>query len=159
MAIDPALEERVMPGNERYSAHQTVRLDHANLQLATFLARRYGVTLQHLIEALLLGCAERDGVVESTPEPEAPSRGEPSRNTPARGRIIDLSASRARRPRRFPRRSAPIPDRHDRHARIEAVLQRSKNARAMAAAACEMAGVARVRAQELKEMWRRCHSA
>lgn len=150
-----------MPDKERFSAHQTVRLDHANLQLATFLAGRYGVTLQHLIEALVHGCAERDGVVESTPEPEAPSSREevPSRNTPARGKIIDLNAFRERRHRRSPRRSAPILDRHDRHERIEAVLQRSKNARAMAAAACEMAGVARIRAQELKEMWRRCHSA
>jgi hypothetical protein len=142
-----------MPGKERYSAYQTVRLDRANLQLATFLARRYGVTLQHLIEALVLGCAERDGVVESASEPEAPSCEEaPSENPRGRGKIIDLSASRERRHRKSPRRSAPIPDRHDRHTRIEAVLQRSKNARAMAAAACEMAGAARVRAQQLSEM-------
>jgi hypothetical protein len=149
-----------MPGKERYSARQTVRLDHANLHLATFLARRYGVTLQHLIEALVLGCAERDGVVERAPEPEAPSREEaPSRNTPARGKIIDLSAFREHRHRKSPRRSPPIPDRHDRHAPIEAVLQRSKNARAMAVAACEMAGAARIRARAIKEMWRRYHNA
>jgi hypothetical protein len=127
--------------------------------MRTFLARRYGVTLQHLIEALVLGCAERDGVVESAPEPEAPSREEaPCRNV-ARGKIIDLSASRERRRRKSPRRSAPSPDRHDRHARIEAVLQRSRNARAMAAAAREMAGAVRIRAQEIKDMWRRRHSA
>lgn len=149
-----------MPGKERYSAHQTVRLDHANLQLATFLARRYGVTLQHLIEALVVGCAERDGVVEGAPEPDAPNREyAPSRNTRSGGKIIDLSASRERRHRKSLRRSVPIPDRHDRHARIEAVLERSKNAQAMAAAACEMAGAARIRAEELKEMWRRRHGA
>jgi hypothetical protein len=149
-----------MPGKERYSAYQTVRLDRANLQLATFLARRYGVTLQHLIEALVHGCAERDGVVESAPEPDAPSRGEtPSRNAGPGGKIIDLSASRERRRSKCPRRSAPVPERHDRQAHIEAVLQRSKNVRAMAAVACEMADAARDRAQEVKEMWRRCHSA
>jgi len=134
-----------MPGKDARVANHTVRLEGPNLLLANVLATRYRVTLQQLIEALVLGCAERDGV--DGPSAETPVE---TRSTPRGGNVIDLNASRERRRARAESRSTPLGHRLDRRARSEAVVERSQRARAMAAAACEMADEARRRADEVK---------
>jgi hypothetical protein len=136
-----------MPGKGTRVANHTIRLDAPNLRLANLLAMRYGVTLQQLIEALVLGCAERDGV--GGPGAATPVA-TPSNDTRRRGNVIDLSAVRERRRARAQRRANPVSlQTTDRRARAGAVVERSQHARAMAAAACEMAGQARLRAEEV----------
>jgi hypothetical protein len=58
----------------KHAVRNTVQLDESVIRLAETLAERYGVTVQKLIEALIVGCAERrrDAGAEwasSTPAP------------------------------------------------------------------------------------------
>lgn len=81
--------QRSMPEQLQPRAKDSVRLSEATVRLAEKLAERYGVTVQELIEALLLECAgERPP--KSTPPPEV-------RDT---SRVIDLDQARERRARR-----------------------------------------------------------
>jgi len=78
-----------MPEHLQPRAKDSVKLSEATVRLAEKLAERYGVTVQELIEALLLECAgERPA--KATPPPEA-------RVNP---RVIDLDQARERRTRR-----------------------------------------------------------
>ena len=66
---------------------QRLPVDESVARLAERIANRYGVTVQQLIETLLLECQEREPV----PPPPPPS----SRRS--RGRVIELADARRRR--------------------------------------------------------------
>jgi len=70
-------------------AKDSVKLSEATVRLAEKLAERYGITVQELIEALLLECAGERPVKAARP-PEA--RGN--------SRVIDLDRAREQRTRR-----------------------------------------------------------
>lgn len=88
-----------MAAGEVLSFARTIRLDESVTRLAEILAHRYGVTVAELIEALLLGCAERDAV--GMPSREAEPGTGPGVASGSRGpaRVIELAQAR-RRPRR-----------------------------------------------------------
>lgn len=129
----------------------TLRLQEPVIRVAVSLADRYGVTVQQLIEALVLGCAERDnanraettiatvrdGYVSSPAPVVAP---EPRDST-----VIALSERRQKE-----ENAEPGHNMTDMWARVESLLQRSKAIRARAEAACEMAARVRRVSQEAR---------
>jgi hypothetical protein len=66
----------------------TLPVDESVIRLAERIANRYGVTVQQLIETLLLECHEREPV-PPPPPPRASRR--------SRGRVIELADARRRR--------------------------------------------------------------
>jgi hypothetical protein len=66
-----------------------LQLDEAVVGLAERTAARYGITVQELIETLLLECRERDPEPEPAPAPVRVRRG--------RGRVLDMAEARRRR--------------------------------------------------------------
>lgn len=96
-----------MPAKEWYTSGQTIRLDEPVIHIARYLARRYRVTLQQLVEALLVSCAERDAAARADPAHTenvdgpvlvpAPTYA-PTRRV--RGKVIDLRVAQQRRQER-----------------------------------------------------------
>lgn len=119
----------------------TLHVQEPVIRLARELARRYDVTVEWLIEALVLGCAERDASYSSEPtlephlaEPLPPAM--PAESPPREpARVIPISRARQRQV------DAPAAarDRTDVEARVQSVLLGSQAARTRAAAACELA--------------------
>src|SRR5262245_49434162 len=124
---------------------QTIRLEGPSLQFANLLAARYQVTLQQLIAALVVGCAERDGV--GGPRAERPVG---TRSRQRCGNVIYLTEFGQKRRARTECCSSTVSRRLDRRESSQAVVERSQRARANAAAACEMADQARRLAAEVK---------
>ena len=75
-----------MPEHLQPRSKDSVTLSEATVRLAEKLAERFGVTVQELIEALLLECAG-EHPPKATPPPQA--RGA--------SRVIDLDQARQRR--------------------------------------------------------------
>src|SRR5919204_2505075 len=76
---------------------KTVRLDEPVIRLAEYLAERYDVTVQELIEALLLSCDDGSNS-ESTAPPPVLTPDPPRRRRLGRsGHVIDLADARRRR--------------------------------------------------------------
>lgn len=111
----------------------TLHVQEPVIRLARELARRYDVTVEQLIGALILGCAERDASYSSEPTlephvaeslPPAAMAAESPPREPAR--VIPISRAR----RRQAGASAAAHDRTDVEARAQSVLRRSQAARA-----------------------------
>lgn len=77
-----------MQDSERPSK-TNLQLDESVVRLAERIAARYGITVQQLIETLLLECREREPI--SPPAPPTP----PARKSPAR--VIAMADVRRRR--------------------------------------------------------------
>jgi len=78
-----------MPEELRPRAKDRLTLSEATVRLAEKLAERYGVTVQELVEALLLECAgERPGKATQPPRARGASR------------VIDLEQARKQKAQR-----------------------------------------------------------
>jgi hypothetical protein len=111
-------------------------------RLALDLAARYRVSLQQFIEALVLGCAERD-TAESCPahaDEHALPPGRAVEHRPAD--VIPITRARRGASRRAQAESVPL-------GRIEQLVHRSRALRARAAAVCESARRVRAAARAL----------
>jgi len=78
-----------MPEHLQPRSKDSVTLSEATVGLAEKLAERYGVTVQELIEALLLECAG-----------ERPAKTTPRAQPRGTSHVIDLDQARERRTRR-----------------------------------------------------------
>jgi hypothetical protein len=146
-----------MSQNIRRIPKGSIRLDEPIVRIAEHLSDRYRVTVQQLVEALVLGCAEssgdaaRDAAAAAAPPSPAPVEmvGVPRARRPrGPGKVIDLCAARRRRTHAAERVDDDLPiDPHGAPTRIEILAQRSRILREQAVAVREMS--ARTRALAL----------
>jgi len=78
-----------MPEELRPRAKDSLALSEARVRLAEKLADRYGVTVQELVEALLLECAG-----------ERPAKATPPPRARGASRVIDLEQARKQKAQR-----------------------------------------------------------
>ncbi len=117
---------------------KALRLDEPVIRLAEYLADRYDVTVQELIEALLLSCDQGNDAEIDAPPPMAEPEPLPRRRGGRPCHVIDLAEARRRRGTEEPGRRA-----QEISARATTLVERSQVVRARATALCEQA--ARVR--------------
>ncbi len=76
---------------------RTLRIHEAVLRMAIELARRYDVAVEDFIEALVVGCAERDATAAGRALPDSPVALPPPSPSPGPGRVIPIADARRRR--------------------------------------------------------------
>lgn len=131
-----------MTDKVRRLSKQSLKLDESVLKVAEMLARHYGVTIEFLIETLLLDCAQPEAEAEARQSPPPPPPAAPAARPRRRraGRVISLDDARRRL----------HPDTVEVEAPVAALLRRSSEVRAQAAAACEAAKRARSAARKVQ---------